>query len=125
MRFPVIRNYLVWGCMALLPLAAPAALASEDLDVTMRMVTDDEALTDSVVREIRLNRPIGLEKRPEGAGNNVASEAREAREKGREFGQAAAERAREARELREEARDAAKDAPVPGNPNADRPQPDR
>lgn len=28
------------------------ALANEDLDVTMRMVTDDAELTDSVVREI-------------------------------------------------------------------------
>lgn len=42
------------------------ALANEDLDVTMRMVTDDAELTDSVVREIELPRAI---ESPENPGN--------------------------------------------------------
>lgn len=74
-------------------------LASDDLDVTMRMVTDDAELTDSVVREIELPR---APKRPEqaleprGPGRDAA---RDARERGREFGQSVSERARDKADL--------------------------
>ncbi|WP_225315061.1 hypothetical protein [Marinobacter confluentis] len=99
-------------------LSSPATLASDDLDVTMRMVTDDEALTDSVVREIRLDQPIVLEEGPGASGSGKGSEranetARQAREQGRAFGQAAAERAKEAARVREDAR---------GNGSTNRPE---
>ena len=74
-----------------------AGAFGDDLDVTMRMVTDDDSLTDSVVREIELTRPIMLDARP---GNS--EDAKEARENGREFGQSVAEQAREAARLRKE-----------------------
>lgn len=69
---------------------------SEDLGVTMRMVTSDEALTESVVREIELSRPVMLDARP---GPDTAAEARE---NGRGFGQSVAEQAREAARSRKE-----------------------
>lgn len=84
---------LLWG-------VSPTVFASNDLDVTMRMVTDDDSLTESVVREIELPEPIGFERREGAARRNPADNARDARERGREFGQSAAERAREMRDLR-------------------------
>ena len=128
MRMLLIRNTLLGVCVAVTALSSAVASASEDLDVTMRMVTDDEALTDSVVREIRLERPIGLGQEPGVLGEDVA---REAREKGREFGQDAAERAREAGQLRDEVREAPMsdnlkpEIPDAGKPGTDRPQPAR
>ena len=88
------------ACLALLLGASSGALASNDLDVTMRMVTDDDGLTESVVREIELPEPIGLEGRDRSGMRNPGDNARDARERGREFGQSAAERARELRNLR-------------------------
>ncbi|WP_228152807.1 hypothetical protein [Marinobacter guineae] len=73
--------------------------ASDDLDVTMRMVTDDVELTDSVVREIEL--PLAVE-RPEAPGNSGLrglDAAEEARERGREFGESMSEKARQSRGL--------------------------
>ena len=69
--------------------------ASDDLDVTMRMVTDDEDLTESVVREINLREPVSLR----GIDKSVhsADKARDARERGRDAANAASERAREVR----------------------------
>lgn len=128
MRMLLIRNTLIGVCVAVFALSSTVASASEDLDVTMRMVTDDEALTDSVVREIRLERPIGLGRESGATGEDVA---REARENGRAFGQDAAERAREARRLRDEVKKApVLDNPKPeipgaGKPGTDRPQTDR
>lgn len=79
-------------CSMMLGGAPLPLLADDDLGVTMRMVTDDETLTESVVREVELREPVGLKP--------SENPAREAREKGREFGQSASERAREIRELR-------------------------
>lgn len=79
--------------LMVLPLSVSA---QDDLDVTMRMVTDDEGLTDSVVREIELSTPIGLETV---SGQNGTDD------RGRAFGQGVAEQAREAARLRKEARD--------------------
>lgn len=111
---------LVWcrctlvGLMLSVSVLAPAmALANDDLDVTMRMVTDDDGLTESVVREIELDRPIGLTDNP-GRANETA---REAREQGRAFGQTVAERAKEAARLRRDAREQARsDRSVSGSP---------
>ena len=78
--------------------------ASDDLDVTMRMVTDDEDLTESVVREINLREPVSLGRpsKDRGVAKSVnsadkARDARDARERGREAANAASERAREVR----------------------------
>ncbi|WP_150912313.1 hypothetical protein [Marinobacter halotolerans] len=94
----MVRHLLVGLILGLFGLTSSVACASEDLGVTMRMVTDDETLTDSVVREIRLDRPVNLETGPERGGDV----AREARENGRAFGEAVSERAREAARLRQE-----------------------
>lgn len=97
------RARLSGGLLPVLLLVAltPVAAAS-DLDVTMRMVDDTEDLTGSVAREIRLPALT--------PGNNAGGEtdapgrerAREARERGRAFGQSASERAREARDKKPE-----------------------
>lgn len=74
------------------------AHAQEDLDVTMRMVLDEQALTESVVREIELPEPASVE-RPDQARESRGAPgmdmARNVREQGREFGQEMAEKARE------------------------------
>lgn len=110
------KNPLLCLVVAMFALSSTGAFANDDLDVTMRMVTDDETLTDSVVREIRLNRPIGFESGPEAKANGIAEEARE---QGRAFGQGVADRAREASRLRNEA----KDAPAPDSPESNRQNP--
>lgn len=48
----------VSGVLVLLVFVVTTAHASDDLDVTMRMVTDDAELTESVVREIELPQPV-------------------------------------------------------------------
>ena len=79
---------------------APATtLANDDLDVTMRMVTDDAELTDSVVREIELPRAIERPDSPGKSGSPGLDAASEARERGREFGESMSEKARQSREL--------------------------
>jgi len=74
-------------------------LANDDLDVTMRMVTDDAELTDSVVREIELPRAIEKPENPGESGSRGLDTASEARERGREFGESMSEKARQSREL--------------------------
>ncbi|SRR5690554_3172750 len=99
-----VRNDITFGAWLLtasLLVATPLA-AGNDLDVTMRMVEDSEDLTNSVTREIRLpelpaRRDRAIDRgqaRPEAPGREVSKEARE---RGREFGQSASEQAREAR----------------------------
>ena len=82
----------------LVALLASEAHAREDLDVTMRMVLDERALTESVVREIELPEPASVE-RPDQARENREAPgmdmARDAREQGREFGQEMADKVRE------------------------------
>lgn len=89
------------GCLSLLLVAPSTAFASDDLDVTMRMVTDNDDLTESVVREINLREPLSLDGPPKGGAAdkraNPESHAGGAREKGREAANAALERAREVR----------------------------
>lgn len=122
MKFLLSKNPFLCLVVAMLALSSPGAFANDgandDLDVTMRMVTDDEALTDSIVREIRLTRPIGLDRN---RGQGVDGIDEEAREQGRAFGQEVADRAREAGRLRNEARETRK----PDSPGLDAPQPEK
>lgn len=104
------RSVAVRGCLGFL-LATPAVVvANDDLDVTMRMVRDNDDLTESVVREIELREPVALERRNgeadkadgiPGAARGV-ERAREAQDRGREAARARAARAREARERNEQ-----------------------
>lgn len=106
MKFRFWHKATVVSSLGLL-LAIPAtAMAADDLDVTMRMVLDNDELTESVVREIELREPVALERRKNEAGKSAGTsdelrgtdKAREARDKEREAARAAAERAREVRE---------------------------
>lgn len=96
-------------CMVVLFGWPAMAQSSDDLDVTMRMVVDDEDLTNSVVREIELPEPVirgpefgqgtsGLSgpERPERPDLDTALDAME---RGQEIGESASERASEAREI--------------------------
>ncbi len=112
------------SCLVLLLANPVTVMASDDLDVTMRMVLDNEELTESVVREIELSEPVALERRKnETAKPNDgleeapgASRAREAREKARGAARAAAERAREVREQnRQRGRPEKPERPEPPN----------
>lgn len=78
-------------------LAAFSTSAADDLDVTMRMVLDDNELTEQVVREIELPVPDSVPRNDrDGLRGNARSE--DARQSGRDFGQSVAEDARDARE---------------------------
>lgn len=89
------------GCLGLLLLTPSLAVAEDDLGVTMRMVTDDDDLTKSVVREIELREPVALERR-DGKAEQPADNASEARDRGREAARTATERAKEVRERNEQ-----------------------
>jgi len=78
--------------MTLLLLFGGSAMAQDDLDVTMRMVTDDDSASDNVAREIRL--PGSASDRAREAAAPGLERANEASEKGREAADAARERAR-------------------------------
>lgn len=94
------RQWLKPALMCLVALLAwpVMAQARDDLDVTMRMVVDDEDLTNSVVREIELPEPMTPETpaRPERPDIETALDAME---RGQDIGESASERASEAREL--------------------------
>ena len=91
-----MKWYLTAAMMGLL--VTGQAYAGDDLDVTMRMVLDDQDLTKSVVREIQLPEPPAAERAaPEArdkAGAGLES-AEDARDQGRAFGQEMADQARE------------------------------
>ncbi|MCL7946139.1 hypothetical protein [Marinobacter sp. ATCH36] len=115
------RSVVFHGCLGLLLATSGVAVANDDLDVTMRMVTDDDDLTKSVVREIELREPVALERRngetgkpadTPGAARGI-EKAREARDRGREAARAAADRAKEVRE-RNEARERPERPEPPG-----------
>ncbi len=94
------RQWLKPALMCLVALLAwpVMAQARDDLDVTMRMVVDDEDLTNSVVREIELPEPMIPETpaRPERPDIETALDAME---RGQDIGESASEKASEAREL--------------------------
>lgn len=97
------RGSVFLATIAGLVLVSGPVLARNDLDVTMRLVDQNEEITDSVTREIRLPELPALQQRPQPRGNSerpgqVVRD--QVREKGRDFGQSMAERAREARESR-------------------------
>ena len=105
--------------LLLIGLGAPATtLANDDLDVTMRMVTDDAELTDSVVREIELPRAIERPENPGESGSRGLDAASEARERGREFGESMSEKARQSRELIEGKPELPERPERPGLPDA-------
>lgn len=89
-----------WAVIPVFLLLAPmTTVANDDLDVTMRMVTDDVELTDSVVREIELPSAIQRPDSPGEPGSRGRDLVDKARENGREFGESMSERARESREV--------------------------
>ena len=89
--------------MTLLLLFPVSAMGEDDLDVTMRMVTDEESATDSVVREIRL--PDSAADRARDAAAPGLERANEASGKGRAAADAARERARRGLERRNQRRE--------------------
>lgn len=95
--FPL--NARVIGLLMTALVAPMTTLANDDLDVTMRMVTNDAELTDSVVREIQLPRAVERPGNPGESGSSELDAARDARERGREFGESMSEKARQSREL--------------------------
>ncbi|KPP99201.1 hypothetical protein [Marinobacter sp. HL-58] len=109
------KSVAAFGSIGLLILTPAAVVADDDMGVTMRMVTDDTNLTESVVREIELREPVALERRDSNAGE-PAENAREARQRGREAARTATERAREVRERNEQrGRPELPDRPDPSN----------
>ena len=52
------QRVAIGSCLGLLLANPVTVMASDDLDVTMRMVLDNEELTESVVREIELSEPV-------------------------------------------------------------------
>lgn len=101
-------------CLAGL-LAAFSVSAADDLDVTMRMVLDDNELTEQVVREIELPVPDSVQRNDRsGLQGNARSE--EARQSGRDFGQSVAEDARDARESLEQVKDRPEKPQMPEKP---------
>jgi hypothetical protein len=100
------------------------AIASDDLDVTMRMVDENENITDAVTREIRLPELPGLR---QGDNRSRAQDApgrqlkEQARERGRAFGQSVSERARESRSGRPETPAQGRPPEFPGGDRPERP----
>lgn len=122
--------------MTLLLLSAGSVMAEDDLDVTMRMVTDDNSASDKVVREIRL--PDGASDKARDAAAPGLERAKEASEKGRRAADAARERARKGLEQRNQqgqrngnsspggdTRRPGNDAPDRGRERPDRDRPDQ
>lgn len=94
-----MRNLLTIGSTVLLLLVSAVANAEDDLDVTMRMVTDDSALENSFVQELQLPEPVsGLDASGFGDGNPGQELAADALEVGRNAGDALAEQSRESRD---------------------------
>lgn len=88
------------GMLVILAFSPAAALAQEqhDLDVTMRMVLEDEELSERVVQELELPEPVRMGPapgRPEFEGRDHAAEARSL---GRALGEQISEQARSNRE---------------------------
>lgn len=86
-----------------LMLGSAGLMAQEnDLDVTMRMVVDDEDLSGRVVQELQLPEPARLQRGADQPGAAGRERAAEARERGRAMGREISEEARSNRaELRE------------------------
>lgn len=117
-----MKGFLGWMMtVALLAGLSAPVFAQDELDITMRMVTNDDQLTDSVVREIELpDTPVVS---PQGLRNR--DEPGAAAQQGRELGKSVSERAREVRGIVGEgaggARPELPDVSNPGNGPGERP----
>lgn len=101
-------------------LLAPASVMAQDpddLDVTMRMVVDDEDLADNVVQELQLPEPAASGRK--GSGASGRERAEDAREQGRALGQRISGEARGQREDRSLDRPEGDQDLIPGNPGDD------
>ncbi|TDT44606.1 hypothetical protein DES49_0719 [Halospina denitrificans] len=103
---------LILYIMTLLLLFGGSAMAQDDLDVTMRMVTEDDSASDNVASEIRL--PGNASDRAREAAAPGLERANEASEKGREASDAARERARRGLEQRNQRRGTSPDGNTSG-----------
>lgn len=94
-----MRYLLTTGTAALMLLVSAVANADNELDVTMRMVTDDEALSGGFVQQLELPELLNdmdtVEFGAENPGQELATDALEV---GREAGDTLAEQGREARD---------------------------
>ncbi|MBS3805195.1 MAG: hypothetical protein KGY54_11635 [Oleiphilaceae bacterium] len=96
-----IGRRLVWALSSLCLMAMSANLMAQspdDLDVTMRMVIDDEDLSGRVVQELQLPEPAMNQSGGAERGSNGRARAEEAREQGRALGRQISEEARGKRE---------------------------
>lgn len=95
----LMRYLLTTGSAAVLLLMSAVANADNELDVTMRMVTDDEALSGGFVQQLELpellNDMDAAEFGTENPGQELATDALEV---GREAGDTLAEQSRESRD---------------------------
>ncbi|WP_375176573.1 hypothetical protein [Marinobacter mobilis] len=95
----LMRYLLTVGSTAVLLLMSVVANADNELDVTMRMVTDDEALSGGFVQQLELpellNDMEAVEFGIENPGQELAADALEV---GREAGDTLAEQSRESRD---------------------------
>ena len=107
--------------MAVLILAlvgSASALADDDLDVTMRMVTGDEEPEESIVRRIEL--PESASDRAHEMAAPGLERAEEASERGREAAEGARERGRDARDRAQERTQIPElNEPISGRPDRD------
>ena len=97
-----MRIKTVMAVLILTLVGSASALADDDLDVTMRMVTGDEEPDDSIVRRIEL--PESASERAHEMAAPGLERAEEASERGREAAEAARERGRDARDRAQERR---------------------
>ena len=97
MRIKTVMTVLILALVG-----SASALADDDLDVTMRMVTGDEKPDESIVRRIEL--PENASERAHEMAAPGLERAEEASERGREATEAARERGRDARERAQERR---------------------
>ncbi|SDW98205.1 hypothetical protein [Marinobacter mobilis] len=95
----LMRYLLTVGSTAVLLLMSVVANADNELDVTMRMVTDDEALSGGFVQQLELPELLNDMEAVEFGIENLGQElAADALEVGREAGDTLAEQSRESRD---------------------------
>ena len=74
-----VRAVSWFGCLVLVVLAGPVfAQSQEELDdVTMRMISEEEELSESMMREIELDAPEEVESDPRAAPEDLGREVRD------------------------------------------------
>lgn len=116
-------NFIVSLTLALL--LTPASLLAQDqngLDVTMRMVIDDEDLSDGLVQELQLPDPSEAGRNDSGGGGGP-EKAEDMRGEGRALGREISEEARSRREDRPGDRPGRPDGPFRDEAGNGRPEP--